>query len=80
MRLQLSQTTAIVPCHRFFLRGSHASHDKFLIATACMFLVAKSEDTPRPLNSVLLVSYEICHKHDLASFHYLLPNVSDFSL
>jgi len=77
MRLQLPPTTvatAIVLCHRFFLRRSHASHDRFLIATACIFLVAKSEDTPRPLNSVLIVSYEICHKHDLASFHYSLPN------
>eukprot|EP01018_Ginkgo_biloba_P039254 Gb_08732 [translate_table: standard] len=77
MRLQLPQTTiatAVVLCHRFFHRRSHASHDRFLIATACMFLVAKSEETPRPLNSVLIVSYELCHKHDLANFHYCLPN------
>lgn len=76
-RLQLPHTTiatAIVLCHRFFLRRSHASHDRFLIATASMFLVAKSEDNPRPLNRVLIVSYEICHKHDLANFHYSLPN------
>lgn len=76
MRLQLPQTTiatAMVYCHRFFLRRSHASHDRFLVATAAMFLAAKSEESPRPLNSVLIVSYEICHKNDLANFHYSLP-------
>eukprot|EP00252_Welwitschia_mirabilis_P003788 TRINITY_DN1383_c0_g1_i6.p1 TRINITY_DN1383_c0_g1~~TRINITY_DN1383_c0_g1_i6.p1 ORF type:complete len:314 (-),score=2.74 TRINITY_DN1383_c0_g1_i6:419-1360(-) len=77
MRLHLPQTiiaTAIVLCHRFFLRRSHASHDRFLIATACIFLVAKSEENPRPLNNVLILSYEICHMHDLMKFHYMLPN------
>eukprot|EP01018_Ginkgo_biloba_P036612 Gb_40464 [translate_table: standard] len=44
-----------------------------LIATASIFLAAKSEETPRPLNSVLIVSYEICHKHDFTSFHQSLP-------
>lgn len=77
MRLQLPQTTiatAMVYCHRFFLRRSHASHDRFFIATSAMFLAAKSEESPRPLNSVLIVSYEICHKNELANFHYSLPN------
>ncbi|KAH9314276.1 hypothetical protein KI387_022903 [Taxus chinensis] len=76
MRLQLPQTTiatAMVFCHRFFLRRSHATHDRFLVATAALFLAAKTEETPRPLNSVLIVSYEICHKHELENFHYLLP-------
>uniref|UniRef100_A0A0C9S7I1 TSA: Wollemia nobilis Ref_Wollemi_Transcript_8402_1412 transcribed RNA sequence n=1 Tax=Wollemia nobilis TaxID=56998 RepID=A0A0C9S7I1_9CONI len=77
MRLQLPQTTiatAIVLCHRFFLRRSHASCDRFLIATASLFLAAKSEETPRPLNNVLVISYQLCHEQDLASFHYLLSN------
>ncbi|XP_057821652.1 cyclin-T1-4 isoform X1 [Cryptomeria japonica] len=76
MRMQLPQTTiasAMVFCHRFFLRHSHATHDRFLIATAALFLAAKSEETPRPLNSLLFVSYEICHKHELENFHHLLP-------
>lgn len=76
MQMQLPQTTiasAMVYCHRFFLRRSHASHDRFLIATAALFLAAKSEETPRPLNSLLFMSYEICHKHELENFHYLLP-------
>eukprot|EP00252_Welwitschia_mirabilis_P007176 TRINITY_DN182_c0_g1_i4.p1 TRINITY_DN182_c0_g1~~TRINITY_DN182_c0_g1_i4.p1 ORF type:complete len:289 (+),score=21.79 TRINITY_DN182_c0_g1_i4:245-1111(+) len=77
MRLNLPQTviaTAVVLCHRFFLRRSHATNDRYLIATACMFLVAKSEENARPLNTVLLLSYELCHMHDLSRFHYMLPN------
>lgn len=75
-RLQLPQTTiatAIVLCHRFFFRRSHASHDRFLIATASLFLAAKSEETARPLNNVLVMSYQIYHEQDLASFNYRLP-------
>lgn len=76
MRLQLPQTTiatAMVLCHRFFLRRSHAAYDRFIIATSCLFLAAKSEETPRPLDSVLLVFYEICYRHDLANLHYRIP-------
>lgn len=76
MRLQLPQTTiatATVLCHRFFLRRSHAAYDRFIIATSSLFLAAKSEETPRPINSVVLVSYEMCHRQDLANFHYKMP-------
>ncbi|KAJ8543252.1 hypothetical protein K7X08_005775 [Anisodus acutangulus] len=74
--LDLPQTTigtAMVLCHRFFVRRSHAGHDRFLIATAALFLAAKSEETARPLNNVLRASCEIFHKQDLAVLSYLLP-------
>ncbi|KAK6929992.1 Cyclin, N-terminal, partial [Dillenia turbinata] len=54
MRLELPQITigtAMVLCHRFFVRRSHACHDRFLVATAALFLASKSEETPRPLNN-----------------------------
>ncbi|KAK3417603.1 hypothetical protein EUGRSUZ_H03550 [Eucalyptus grandis] len=75
-RLDLPQTTigtAMVLCHRFFVRRSHACHDRFLIATAALFLAAKSEETPRPLNTVLRASCEIFHKQDISFLSYLLP-------
>ncbi|KAK9086754.1 hypothetical protein Syun_029148 [Stephania yunnanensis] len=75
-KLELPQTTigtAMVLCHRFFVRRSHACHDRFLIATAALFLAAKSEETPRPLNNVLRASCEICHQQGLQFFSYLLP-------
>lgn len=34
------------------------------IATVCMFLAGKVEETPRPLKDVIIVSYEIIHKKD----------------
>ncbi|KAK8706480.1 hypothetical protein V6N13_050043 [Hibiscus sabdariffa] len=76
LQLELPQTTigtAMVLCHRFFVRRSHACHDRFLIATAALFLAAKSEETPRPLNNVLRTSCEIFHKQDIAFLSYLLP-------
>ncbi|PSR85373.1 Cyclin-T1-4 like [Actinidia chinensis var. chinensis] len=77
LRLDLPQTTvgtAMILCHRFFVRRSHACHDRFLIATATLFLVAKSEETARSLNDVLRASCEITHKQDLTALSYLLPS------
>ncbi|KAI4333326.1 hypothetical protein L6164_018154 [Bauhinia variegata] len=70
MRLKVPQVTiatAIIFCHRFFLRQSHAKNDRRTIATVCMFLAGKVEETPRPLKDVILVSYEIIHKKDPAA-------------
>ncbi|XP_050372513.1 cyclin-T1-4-like isoform X1 [Argentina anserina] len=76
LRLDLPQTTiatAMVLCHRFFARRSHACHDRFLIATAVLFLAAKSEETPRPLNNVVRACCEIFHKQDINHLSYILP-------
>ncbi|OVA00801.1 Cyclin [Macleaya cordata] len=70
MRLKVPQVTiatAIIFCHRFFLRQSHVKNDRRTIATVCMFLAGKVEETPRPLKDVILVSYEIIHKKDPAA-------------
>ncbi|WOH12326.1 hypothetical protein DCAR_0831828 [Daucus carota subsp. sativus] len=70
MRLKVPQVTiatAIVFCHRFFLRQSHAKNDRRIIATVCMFLAGKVEETPRPIKDVIIVSYEIIHKKDPAA-------------
>ncbi|KAL2344660.1 hypothetical protein Fmac_005945 [Flemingia macrophylla] len=70
MRLKVPQVTiatAIIFCHRFFLRQSHAKNDRRTIATVCMFLAGKVEETPRPLKDVILVSYEIIRKKDPAA-------------
>ncbi|XP_057534897.1 cyclin-T1-3-like isoform X1 [Amaranthus tricolor] len=70
MRLKVPQVTiatAIIFCHRFYLRQSHAKNDRRTIATACMFLAGKVEETPRPLKDVIVVSYDITHKKDPAA-------------
>ncbi|KAF7834632.1 Cyclin-T1-5 [Senna tora] len=67
MRLKVPQVTiatAIIFCHRFFLRHSLARNDRRTIATVCMFLAGKVEETPRPLKDVIIVSYEIINKKD----------------
>eukprot|EP01018_Ginkgo_biloba_P035118 Gb_10896 [translate_table: standard] len=67
MRLKVPQVTiatAITFCHRFFQRQSHAKNDRNVIATVCMFLAAKVEETPRLLRDVILVSCEIRSKKD----------------
>ncbi|XP_024996733.1 cyclin-T1-3-like isoform X3 [Cynara cardunculus var. scolymus] len=64
LRPQVTIATAIIFCHRFFLRQSHAKNDRRTVATVCMFLAGKVEETPRPLKDVILVSYEINHKKD----------------
>lgn len=72
MRLKVPQVTiatAIIFCHRFYLRQSHAKNDRRTIATACMFLAGKVEETPRPLKDVILVSYDIVHKKDPDAVH-----------
>nr|XP_027189784.1 cyclin-T1-3-like isoform X2 [Cicer arietinum] len=75
-RLELPQTTigtSMVLCHRFFVRRSHACHDRFLIATAALFLAGKSEESPCPLNSILRTSSEILHKQDFTFLSYWFP-------
>ncbi|KAK4486719.1 hypothetical protein RD792_006779 [Penstemon davidsonii] len=100
MRLKVPQVTiatAMIFCHRFFLRQSLAKNDRRVsqeytsfdkvqfplaiyfkgtsnfqdpfstIATVCMFLAGKVEETPRPLKDVIMVSYEIIHKKDAAA-------------
>ncbi|CAN6818352.1 unnamed protein product [Brassica oleracea] len=70
MRLKVPQitiATSIIFCHRFFIRQSHARNDRRTIATVCMFLAGKVEETPRPLKDVIVVSYEIIHKKDPAT-------------
>ncbi|KAH6838032.1 hypothetical protein C2S53_017335 [Perilla frutescens var. hirtella] len=76
VQLDLPQTTigtAMVLCHRFFVCRSHASHDRFLIATAALFLASKSEETARPLNDVLRVSCETFHKQEFSVLSRMFP-------
>jgi len=45
------------------------------IATVCMFLAGKVEETVRPLRDVVLLSYEIINKKDPAAFQRIRQKV-----
>ncbi|CAL5060449.1 unnamed protein product [Urochloa decumbens] len=65
IRLQLPQitiATAILLCHRFYLRQSHAKNEWQTIATVCVFLASKIEDTPCSLKHVVIVAYETMYR------------------
>ncbi|KAF3596389.1 hypothetical protein DY000_02023291 [Brassica cretica] len=54
MQLHVSQVTigcAMVMCHRFYMRQSHAKNDWQTIATASLFLACKAEDEPCQLSN-----------------------------
>jgi hypothetical protein len=63
---QLTIATAIVFCHRFYSHhciGIHKS-DLHIIASACMFLAGKVEETPKSLSDLLKVSTAVKHKDE----------------
>ncbi|KAF9620060.1 hypothetical protein IFM89_010710 [Coptis chinensis] len=61
---QLTIATAMVLCHRFYLRQSHAKSDWRTIGTVSMFLACKMEETPRLLKDVIVVAYEMIYRRD----------------
>ena len=46
---QLTIATAVVFYHRFFARKSYELFDRHIVATTCLFLASKVEETPKKL-------------------------------
>ncbi|KAI3821011.1 hypothetical protein L1987_08567 [Smallanthus sonchifolius] len=61
---QVTIATAVIFCHRFYTRQSHAKNDWQTIATSCMFLASKAEETPRWLGELVVVAYKLIYKWD----------------
>ncbi|KAL5557990.1 hypothetical protein UlMin_034201 [Ulmus minor] len=61
---QVTIASAMMLCHRFYMRQSHAKNDWQTIATVCIFLACKLEETPRYLNDFVVVAYEMMNKWD----------------
>nr|XP_011468688.1 PREDICTED: cyclin-T1-4-like [Fragaria vesca subsp. vesca] len=59
----LTIVKATMFCHRFFARQSFAKNDWYTVATACIFLAGKVEDSQRRLKDVVNVAFgnEIQH-------------------
>jgi len=54
---QLTTSTAAFLLHQFFSRKSFKDHDKWLIATCCLFLASKLEETPKKLRDIINTTY-----------------------
>lgn len=61
---QVTIATAMMLCHRFYMHQSHAKNDWQTIATVCMFLACKAEETPRWLSDLVVVAYKLVYKWD----------------
>ncbi|XP_019174540.1 PREDICTED: cyclin-T1-3-like isoform X4 [Ipomoea nil] len=61
---QVTIATAMLLCHQFYMRQSHTKNHWQIIATACMFLACKVEETPRWLSDLVVVSYKLIYKWD----------------
>ncbi|GLT57993.1 hypothetical protein SLA2020_309210 [Shorea laevis] len=61
---QVAIACAMMLCHRFFMRQSHAKNDWQTIATVGIFLAGKVEETPRLLQNVVTVAYEMIYHWD----------------
>lgn len=61
---QLTIATAVVFCHRFFHVETAYEFDTMVMATACLFLAGKVEETPKPLNDLAHTSYYLQQKRN----------------
>ncbi|XP_009623685.1 cyclin-T1-3-like [Nicotiana tabacum] len=61
---QVTIATAMMLCHRFYMRQSHAKNHWQIVATVSMFLACKAEETPRWLSDFVVVSYKLVYKWD----------------
>ena len=56
---QLTIATAITFYHRFFAHKSYEQYCRFTIATTCLFLASKVEETPKKLKDVVIETFKI---------------------
>lgn len=61
---QVTIASSMMFCHRFYMRQSHKKNDWQTVATVCMFLACKAEETPRWLGELAVVAYKLIYKWD----------------
>jgi cyclin T len=60
---QVTIATAIILCHRFYLRQSHSKNDRYTIVTSCLLLANKITEVRRKLfEDLTRLSYEVLHE------------------
>ncbi|GFQ03627.1 cyclin-t1-4 [Phtheirospermum japonicum] len=61
---QVTIATAMMLCHRFYMRQSHAKNHWQAVSNSCMFLACKAEDTPRWLKNLTMIAYRLMYRSD----------------
>jgi cyclin T len=56
---RVAVATAMVFFHRFYAKHSFSVHDRFEVAVACLVLAAKTEESPKKLNTVIDECYKL---------------------
>lgn len=56
---RVAMATAMVFFHRFYAKHSFQQHDRFEVAVACLVLAAKTEESPKKLNTVIDECYQL---------------------
>ncbi|KAL6493084.1 hypothetical protein OROGR_032843 [Orobanche gracilis] len=69
---QLTIATAMIFCHRFYMRQSHAKNHWQTVSNASMFLACKAEDTPRWLKNLVVVAYKLTYSWDPLAPHKII--------
>jgi cyclin T len=75
---QLAIATASVFFHRFYVLHSFKAQDRLLVATTCVFLAGKVEETPKKLQDVLITSDKLIRKQD-AQVKPLVPDSPEYN-
>jgi hypothetical protein len=56
---RVAVSTAMVFFHRFYAKHSFSTHDRFEVAVACIVLAAKTEESPKKVNTVILDCHDL---------------------
>ena len=59
---RVAVSTAMVFFHRFYAKHSFAKHDRFEVAVATIVLAAKTEESPKKVNNVILECHKLKHR------------------
>jgi cyclin T len=75
---QLTIATAIVFFHRFYAARKFSEFDRHIIATTCLFLAGKVEETPKKLRDIIMVTEQMRHKDSVPPKRPLDPEGAEF--
>mmetsp|Transcript_17426 Transcript_17426/g.35561 ORF Transcript_17426/g.35561 Transcript_17426/m.35561 type:complete len:361 (+) Transcript_17426:260-1342(+) len=76
----VTTATAVFYYHRFYAEQHFQEHDRLQVATACLFLSGKVEDTPKPLKVVITEMYTHRFKKDLSIQKRVMDDATTYNL